>query len=130
MTSTWTPTDLDPAAWKPEPGGWYQHTKTTSEDDAGTPWYQVNLPGIWHRLTHRCRAHSVGVYGWTVMVRCICGAVREGMTNPDSHFRQHNPGDQPMHVRFTESWRHRNSRYRGTALLYHPYVRPLVEAET
>lgn len=120
MTSAWTPTHdaMTPTGWQPEPGGWYQHS-------AGKAWYQVDLPGLWHRLTHRCRAHSAGVYGWTVMLRCICGAVREGLTAPDGHFRQHHPGDQPLHVQLTEGWRHRNSRYRGTALLYHPQVRPL-----
>lgn len=120
MTDVWTPQQFDPTKWRAEPGGWHQHS-----DDVA--WFDVPLPGRLHRLTHRCTAHSAGVYGWTVMLRCICGAIREGITAPDAHFRQHNPGDQPLHVKFTEGWRDRNSRYRGTAMLYHPHARLLID---
>lgn len=117
----WTPGTMDPGDWQQEPGGlWYQHS-------AGTAWYQVKLPGWWHRLTHRCRAHSVGVRGWDVMLRCVCGAVRKGTTDPHRHAI--NPRYQPLAAEFATSWRHRNSRYRGTALIYHPHIRPLKAAQ-
>jgi hypothetical protein len=122
MNSTWTSVGLDPTGWKAEPGGRYHH------GDAG-PWYDVSLPGWWHRLTHRCTPHSVGIYGWAVMLRCVCGAVREGTTNPDTHAVTR-PGEHLVVARMAEGWKNRNSRYRGTALFYHPQVRPLETART
>lgn len=120
MTSTtvWNPVDNGflSTGWKPEPGGWYQHA-------AGTPWFKVRLPGWWHRLIHRCSAHSAGVHGWTVTLRCICGGVRQGTTDPQSY--QLTPDRQPLRVQLTDGWRERNSRYRRTAMLYHPQARPL-----
>lgn len=122
MTSTWTPAHLNSTGWKPEPGGWYHH------GNAGMPWYLVRLTGWRHRITHRCRAHSVGIHGWAVMLRCICGAIREGVANPGDHFRHNHPGDTPgLQFTFIDGWRERNSRYRGTAMFYHPHMHPLTE---
>lgn len=120
-SSTWTPNNtLLASGWEKEPGGWYQHADNI-------PWWKVALPGWWHRLTHRCSAHSAGVYGWDVMLRCICGAVRNGTTDPNEHLRVSSPGNRPLRVRLTEGWKERNSRYNGTALLYRPHVRLLVD---
>lgn len=111
MNSTWTSVGLDPTGWTAEPGGWFHH-------HAGTPWYRAARPGWWHRLTHRCTAHSVGIYGWAVTLRCVCGAARQGTTNPHTHAVTR-PAERLIVAAFGEGWKDRNSAYRGTAKVYH-----------
>lgn len=116
MSTPWEPA---PASWERGPAEWFQHREET-------PWYTVDLPGLWHRLTHRCKAHSAGVHGWEVAFRCICGGIRHAtVTDPASYTRHMNPGDQTLQFAYTSGWQDRNSRYRGTALIYFPHVTPL-----
>lgn len=117
----WKPS---PDKWRQEPAGWVQHR------DQKTPWYRVPLPVGWRkRLFHRCEAHTVGVHGWDVALRCICGAIRHGLLDPVTHFRHNHPGDSAFHYSLISGWRDRKSRWRGTAMLYFPHVRPLVMEE-
>jgi len=62
--------------------------------------YMFNRGGVWWREAkkparlHRCRAWTIGHYGWGTMYRCACGAWRWG------------------HVAF---WHNKNSRTKETS---------------
>lgn len=103
------------------------------------------LPGWWGRTFHRCTPHSTSVHGREVTQRCICGAARFGDLGPTRTAWAPTPTPgllssathaaaaaaaekqvKQVQVRMG-SWNDRNSRHRGTALVYRPYVHALEE---
>jgi hypothetical protein len=110
--------------WRREQTGWVFHRQ-------GVAWHKMPLPGWLGRTFHGCTPHTTSVHGREVTQRCTCGAVRFGEL---SHAVT--PWAPSVGVRGADiaglkvkmnSWTDRNSRHRGTALVYHPYVHALEE---
>ena len=125
--------------WRREQTGW-----TFSRQ--GVAWHRMPAPAGWWRWFHRCTAHTTSVHGREVTQRCTCGAARFGELHPlvtpwapSIGIRGANVASlkvslgirgaevADLKVKMT-SWTDRNSRRRGTALVYRPYVHALEES--
>lgn len=124
--------------WRREQTGWVFHRQ-------GVAWHKMPLKGWLWRTFHLCTPHTTSVHGREVTQRCICGAARFGDIGPArvGWVPKPTPGlmssathaaaaaaaekqVRSLQVQMT-SWNDRNSRYRGTALVYRPYVHALEE---
>lgn len=115
--------------WRREQTGWVFHRQ-------GVSWHKVPLPaGWWWRIFHRCIGHTTSVHGREVTQRCTCGAARFGEYGPQflpaAVAAQFPPWEMGRHGNRPPvpmgSWKDRNSRYKGTALVYRPHVHALEE---
>lgn len=124
--------------WRREQTGWVFHRQ-------GVAWHKMPLPGWLGRTFHACTPHTTSVHGREVTQRCTCGAARFGELSPavTPWAPARTPGllcaathaaaaaaaerqIRDLKVKMT-SWTDRNSRHRGTALVYRPYVHALEE---
>lgn len=124
--------------WRREQTGWVFHRK-------GVAWHKMPLPGGFGRMFHKCSPHTTSVHGREVTQRCICGAARfgeldlnsvpwsptptPGLLSTATHAAAAAAAERQikgLQVRMTR-WNDRNSRHKGTALVYRPYVHALEE---
>ena len=116
--------------WRREQTGWVYHVH-------GVSWHKVPLRGGWWRTFHKCIGHTTSVHGREVTQRCTCGAVRFGQYGPpflsDAVANQLPPWEMGKHGNRPPApmgpWQERNSRYKGTALVYRPHVHALEETK-
>lgn len=88
------------------------------------PFWVVKLPtglrAIWYRLLHACTAQTVGVIGWEMAERCICGAVRFTDLPPTEP-----RGGIPSRQYPAGPWIDRNRRFGGDVWAYLGGMRPI-----
>jgi hypothetical protein len=111
--------------WRREQTGW-----TFSRQ--GVAWHRMPAPAGWWRWFHQCTAHTTSVHGREVTQRCTCGAARFGELHPlvtpwAPSIGIRGADVAGLKVKMT-NWTDRNSRRRGTALVYRPYVHALEES--